>query len=386
MKEQLIHILDQSVCLTRKQMKEYLSGAMLPEEAHAAEVHLSSCPLCSMAMEGFEEHSEQALAAISALNSGFLKEHFDNISPQIHLNSMAPAATIHQADRRRTNVQPFWRVGSIAAALLLLLGLVWAYERRHKEPSVVMNAVQDRQADPAGRGSTGQSNGAMDNQENGSSSPAAVPPAATTSAATTSSHTQEGPAKKTSGANTGTASGAGSATVKQTSGPANAAAASGAASSSSSEAVAANTGITPKPPVDRDKATPDMSLAALPPKPATHYKKEYNPAEDGDDGKKEADSKSAAASSKNDSDSKSDEEDTNAESYSKGSLEAALSQYKKDMNSTDQHTRYHAMIMAAQCYSGLGNKKQARVLLQRVIDGGSGSERRQARRALHKLQ
>ena len=79
MKEQLIHILDQSVCLSRKQMKEYLSGTMLPEEAHAAEVHLSSCPLCSLAMEGFEEHTEEALAAISALNSGFLKEHFAKV-------------------------------------------------------------------------------------------------------------------------------------------------------------------------------------------------------------------------------------------------------------------------------------------------------------------
>src|SRR3954471_13952732 len=109
MKPELIHILDQSVCLTRRQIKDYLSGTMLPEEQHAAEVHLSSCPLCKMAMEGFEAHSEEALAAISSLNSGFLKEHYDAVTPQIHLNSVAPAiaATAHRKSKGST--QPLFR-------------------------------------------------------------------------------------------------------------------------------------------------------------------------------------------------------------------------------------------------------------------------------------
>ena len=134
MKEALSHILDQSVCLTRRQMKEYLAGTMLREEQHAAELHLASCPLCSMAMEGFEEHSEEALAAIASLNSGFLKEHYDAVTPQIHLNSVAPVMTA-SLPRKKGAVQPLWRNLGIAAGILLIVGAFWLMRAQKEEVS-----------------------------------------------------------------------------------------------------------------------------------------------------------------------------------------------------------------------------------------------------------
>ena len=129
MKERLLHILDQSTCLTRRQMKDYLAGTMLPEEIHAAETHISSCPLCSMAMEGFQEHTDEALAAISSLNSGFLKDHFDSISPQIHLNSLAPAIPVahhsHATHKKKSNIISLLKVGAVAAAVLIGFGIFW---------------------------------------------------------------------------------------------------------------------------------------------------------------------------------------------------------------------------------------------------------------------
>ena len=92
MKEQLIHILDQSVCLSRKQMKEYLSGTMQQEEMHAAEIHLNTCPLCSMAMEGFEAHSEEALEAVSERVVRRRKDMLERIRQLLDDEADAPAA------------------------------------------------------------------------------------------------------------------------------------------------------------------------------------------------------------------------------------------------------------------------------------------------------
>src|SRR5215217_7964939 len=134
MKERLLNILDQSTCLTRRQMKDYLAGTMLPEEIHAAETHIASCPLCSMALEGFEANSEEALAAIASLNSGFLKDHFDSITPQIHLNSMAPAVPVahhpHYTKKKKTQTYSLLKVAAVAAALAIGFGVFWVIDQR----------------------------------------------------------------------------------------------------------------------------------------------------------------------------------------------------------------------------------------------------------------
>lgn len=76
-KEQLGHIFERSACLTPKQMKGYVSGKMVHEEAHAVEVHLLSCPFCRDAMDGLRENQDKgALAGMEKLDAGFIAAHF----------------------------------------------------------------------------------------------------------------------------------------------------------------------------------------------------------------------------------------------------------------------------------------------------------------------
>ncbi len=344
MKEQLIHILDQSVCLSRKQMKEYLGGAMLPEEVHAAELHLISCALCSLAMEGFEEHSEQALAAISALNSGFLKDHFDNISPQIHLNSIAHTAALPAAARRPVLLLPMWRRVSIAAAALLLFGLVWAFQHNRRMEVVPVRDIAMNSGEPAG---TAAASTPVERSVNGAAPVEAAPkpeaPVATSAApavkATTAQDLKTG--KPTQHPKTETLLAAKKATQES--------------KTPSAIASADNTAA------NQPDETPARSRSTTEPAPA-----------------KDKTAAAPVAEAK-------DDIEHGDESYGKGSYGAALAHYKKGMASTDPHTRYQSMIMAAQCYAALGNKAKAEQLLQRVIDEGSGPERRSAKRALRRM-
>lgn len=129
MKEQLLHILDQSVCLSRRQMRDYLSGSMEREEQHAVELHLISCPLCGMAMDGFETNSPEAVAGLNELNSRFLKAHFDTLVPQIHLNSMAPASAMPSTRaQRQSQRQPVWKHAAVITLLLGVFAVAWYYE------------------------------------------------------------------------------------------------------------------------------------------------------------------------------------------------------------------------------------------------------------------
>lgn len=379
MKEQLIHILDQSVCLSRKQMKEYMSGTMLPEEAHAAEVHLSSCPLCSLAMEGFEEHTEEALVAISALNSGFLKEHFDNISPQIHLNSMAPTATMQMSRsgrKRETQAMPLWRVGSIAAGLLLIFGLVWAFEHRHREASVLTN-IESGGAAAGNSGTTGATGHPSTKANTVAASPVNTPGSTTQEIGTSKNDWSSEKKNQSTPATKNTSSSAFAASDKRP---------------MEAGSVASNSAMRSKAPSE-----PGANSGSVPPLlPTTHAAKEYNPDEDG--GKPETNvprsssfGSGATKTTTEENPAASDADAINGndlgdKSYSKGAYEDALPLYKKNMNSNDPHIRYHSMVMAAQCYAALGNKKQAEQLLQRVLDNAPGPERRQARRVMRKLE
>jgi hypothetical protein len=126
--EQLKHIFDNSTCLTKKQLKSYVSGGMTNEEAYAVEVHLNSCPLCSDAVDGMFAQQESNLVTTNDINGDFLKDHFGNINPQIHLNSITSTHS-KQIDlqKKKEKVHHLWRTASVAAGLLLLAGTLWYY-------------------------------------------------------------------------------------------------------------------------------------------------------------------------------------------------------------------------------------------------------------------
>jgi hypothetical protein len=117
MKQKLLHILDSSVCITTRQLKEYVAGTMSGEECHAVEHHLNSCPFCSDALDGAFSHSAAETLAVAAdFNGDFLKAHFSLNDPQLHLNSMLPS--VNTSRNKRSNA-PFWLKISMAAAVII---------------------------------------------------------------------------------------------------------------------------------------------------------------------------------------------------------------------------------------------------------------------------
>jgi hypothetical protein len=390
MKERLIHILDQSVCLSRKQMRDYLSGTMQREEMHAAEIHLNTCPLCSMAMEGFEEHSDEALAAIASLNSGFLKEHFDNIAPQIHLNSIAPAAALPAAHpaRKHGTIQPLWRKASIAAAALLAFGVLWYMEfGRNKDAASAPLAMADhpqtkpdiqhpaRMSDAQPQMKVAQQPAAAAATLMKEESPPKAPATDKTEAgkadasqlASSKANGKGVPDNVTHGVIAGRPMGAATP-------PARAVSQRDEVSSAAPEKmVAANTA--PAPLTRREQQINNDALAS-----GGQAKYSIAPAM--------VKSKSSAATKQANDAINTDHSpmELGDESFEKGKYSAALAHYKQQMNTGDSRKRYQATIKAARCYATLGNKVKAEQLLQSVVNEGAGPERRAARRVLRDLE
>ncbi len=132
MSEQLKHIFDKSACLSKRQLKDYVTGTMSGEEAYAVEHHINSCFFCSEAMDGLTRQKESVMN-LDELNANFLKDHLSLISPQIHLNSIAPAVPaqpLQRSGRSRGKMPPLLKPTSILAALLLGFGVLWYLDFR----------------------------------------------------------------------------------------------------------------------------------------------------------------------------------------------------------------------------------------------------------------
>jgi len=131
MKHKLAYILDTSSCITKRQLKDYAAGIMSVEECHAMEHHINGCPFCNDALDGMLLQSpDETLAIATGLNGNFIKAHFSLQSPQIHLNSMAPA----MSHKGKHKMKPFWLKTSIAA--VLIVGAVLLYLQAGKGVSL----------------------------------------------------------------------------------------------------------------------------------------------------------------------------------------------------------------------------------------------------------
>lgn len=128
-KEQLRHIFDNSACLSPRQLRSYASGKMVHEEAHAVEMHLLSCPFCHDALEGVKEQIPNgSLDEVENIDSTFLQKHFGISNPDVELNNVAtPAKTEKLAKKVETiaNRPALLRNLGIAASVLILVGILW---------------------------------------------------------------------------------------------------------------------------------------------------------------------------------------------------------------------------------------------------------------------
>lgn len=379
MKERLLHILDQSTCLTRRQMKDYLAGTMLPEEVHAAETHISSCPLCSMALEGFQEHTEEALAAISSLNSGFLKDHFDSISPQIHLNSLAPAIPVahhgQATHKKKGNLIPLYKLGAVAAAILVGFGIFWMIGSRDNIEHTGMIA----QNEPATAQSVEKPQPATNVSQAAKmaeSSQVTVPVGdSKMELRKQSAYSPEQPA-------TGKAVAADRIAANAAK-PEAASATEDQAFSMSSGAAAPSAPPAATKPVARTM-TKDRSVmmtdSVAPDKTKAKQAAKMLAVRETEDEKKVAERSRAEESVDEDA----DHLQLGNEAYSSKNYQSALNHYKAQMNTGRPKRRAEATFRAAECYKNLGNRTKAVSLLKGLVEN-DGPYRKSARKLLDEM-
>ena len=374
-KEQLKYIFGKSACLSPKQMKQYTRGQMTNEECHAVEVHLNSCAFCNEAVEGLFEQQEGNAAEVAAtLNTDFLKDHFSLHQPQVHLNSMAPAQPVMQAQprRKKTVVQPLWRPSSIAAAVLLGFGLLWYIKFGQK----AVDNAQLAQALPE----TSVSNDVSE---------PAVKETQQTQALYKDVAAASGPVQQNAQAQQG-----------------NTASSNEPPPSPQAPVVLADNVETPETKI-KDGAE-EETVARKPASTENVNMAPYSPPLVKADTKEvdvvqtiAANKKAKTPARQRASDTQLSEEAVSRRSYEsresaktemsadelydKGKYSAALSLYKQEMNNAGSRgKRQRAAVSIARCHLAMGNKQNARNVLQAIVDEG-GPQKRTARKMLEDM-
>lgn len=135
-KEQLGHIFERSACLTPKQIKGYVSGKMVHEEAHAVEVHLLSCPFCRDAIDGLREQKDAgAINAMEKLDAGFIASHFGVSKDELSLKDKKVKGSNQSSFKTFTekvgggnaggNIRKMWRPLAAAAGLVAVACILY---------------------------------------------------------------------------------------------------------------------------------------------------------------------------------------------------------------------------------------------------------------------
>ncbi len=384
MNERLLHILDETACLTRRQMKDYLSGNMLPEEIHAAEAHIASCPLCNMAVEGFEVHGDEAQEAINSLNSSFLKAHFDSITPQIHLNSLSPATVVSRPKKKAKTVSLLPMTG-IAAALLLAAGLFWYLKGDHNGEQKSMIAQREEVKTPMQAPATAPSVSTVRIADS------TLPQPTTMSRTNDAALDEHVPAIKEAPVAAAPAK-AKEAEVRKDAEPV-AATLTKAPEKPAAAPVVVSSRKFEKPLIDQKAPASSTKTAdRIEKAPTTSINDMALLSTQGYRAKKGDGVSLGGGRTSNTTtvvDGMATDEDhlkTGDEQFGSGKYGAALKSYRSEMTSGNNKRRSQASVMAARCYINLGQKAKGIELLQQVVESGSGPQRRQAKRLLRDLK
>ena len=391
MSEQLKHIFESSACLSRRQLKDYATGTMSREECYAVEHHVNTCFFCSEALDGMMEHSE-ALLTVEQLNTGFLKDHFSLTNPQIHLNSLAPAAAAPAMQKRsktRGRVQPLLlKPSSIAAAILLGLGVMWYLEFGNEQvkPRQVASATVAAATDETPVSEQSSSTEAVAVTDVPNSETASQ--LGLTSRQTEQRNFDDDPQKVQPLIITDPKAGKDKQAAEAESKSSVAAdAALAKTAKAKREEINTSTISLPTTTVEKLPRIPSAAASFNEGLPSTR-KAEHGAAivvkdkvvgsEGATNSRKENSVGSADASAKTLKDGD--------ELYDAGEYKAAAISYKKQMNSSDSRTSQHATLMAAKSYIKLGQKDNAIKMLRTLAEEGSGTYKRQAKRMLKDLE
>ncbi len=346
-------------CLSKRQLRDYASGLLSREEAYAVESHLNTCPLCSAAVDGMIAHLPESTTVLAEVNGEFLKEHFRKNSPQIHLNTLAPAAA---APARPARTQPLWRMAGIAAALLIAAGSYWWIQGQHGSGSDGAVASADgpiAQATPP----AGKIQNEPDEAEKMFSADAAAEPSGEEKLARADLRAG-GPEPMAS------APLSNAAPVEQ-SRQAPTARPSGAA------AAPARAQVPPAPPATRaeEKSFAEADRAD---DPEAKRKRE---AADG----ASAGSGTSSAEDGTTSTASPDRLTKGKAQYRAGEYRSALQNLNPELNSDNRARRHEAMYLAAQCHAALGHSVRARKLLEDLVQEGA-AQTAQAQRQLRSME
>lgn len=357
MSEQLKHIFDISKCPTKRQMQDYLNGTMQPEEIYAFEHHISSCILCSEAMDGMMEHEEAALAGMSELNDNFLKDHLELHPPHIHLNGIAATAAVDMGEKKAKSLN-VWKPVGIAATLLLCLGLGWYFKNtssqitkqtaaiaQAKEENKITQPIstpekKDKQTAPSAINPLAASPETIDIPspqpvtESGNREPVAAAPQNEKTGNEESVKATDNKREMTDYKmmNTNDVASLSGGTYQQKAG--NGVSIGGARTSGT--LYIANDDLIDKSEREKEMATKRMNEANV--------------------------------------------------LFENGEYSQALAEYKKQINSSDVKKSDQAKLMAARCYLNLGQKKNALKLLSALAEEGRGAPKRQAKKLLREIE
>ncbi len=132
----LAHIFDNSACLTKRQLKDYVTGVMAEEECYAVERHANDCSFCSEAIDGLSAHNGEAVSLLeTTLTPEFLHDHFQKNLPPVHLNSIGPTAAAESAPAKHKKSGIGWlHISALAATLLLSFFLIRGWKPQHRPP------------------------------------------------------------------------------------------------------------------------------------------------------------------------------------------------------------------------------------------------------------
>ncbi|HRO43856.1 MAG TPA: tetratricopeptide repeat protein [Flavipsychrobacter sp.] len=339
MSQHLKHIFDASACLSKRQLKDYAHGGMSREEQYAIEHHVNTCFFCSEAIEGLAK-KENVLVAIDDLNTNFLKDHLSLINPQIHLNSIAPTVQAQPIQRSsKDKVQPFLKPATIAAALILGVAVLWYLDFGKNEAANHHTLAQQTTTTQAVNVvATPQENTMNANETLSQPNDKTV---AQNTTQTSTNNNNDFPQKPSALLATNT----------QTEKPKPAADTHTKAELAENKKAPKTVAAPATTSAERNSLLAASDMAAK-------------------DERKETDNEHATSPD---------------ELFEKGNYAAALSVYKKEMNTGGNRAEQDAALQAARCHINLGQKEKAIKLLEAIAENGSGASKRQAKRLLKDL-
>lgn len=102
-RDRLIKAIDNSACLTRRQIDDYLQNKLFPEELYVVEMHLNECPFCNDAVEGYTRsgNANQILSTVEEFS-------FTGIpAPEVKPEPVpAPTIAEHKAPEKKAPPPP----------------------------------------------------------------------------------------------------------------------------------------------------------------------------------------------------------------------------------------------------------------------------------------